>query len=86
MKIEGKTFKSVSPDAPMAAKLMEQARKYGNDFITGWPIQLLRYGRRSDRTISFATFQTENGIEDLIAADTMADAIEQTAMIFEVKR
>jgi hypothetical protein len=70
------------PWTPRAARIMEYALTVQDEFITGKPIDIVRYGLYEDETLSFVTFKTDKGIEETYRnSDCLASAISDSHVI-----
>jgi hypothetical protein len=65
-----------------AIKLLDFALNNKASFTTGAPTKVLKYGVYADNKVSFVTFETEGGIEDIYNhEDCLAMAMQDSAKI-----
>lgn len=68
-----------------SSKLMEWAQKNSNTFITGAPLSVYKYGVDENNKLTFATFITEKGSEDIYTGgDCLAASIEESVKIVRI--
>ena len=63
-------------------KLIAWAKKNSNTFVTGAPLSVYKYGVDANNQLTFATFITERGSEDVYTGgDCLASSIEDSVKI-----
>ena len=70
---------------PRAKSIMEKASKQTGSFVTGKPLSINKYGIDQDRKLTFVSFKTERGMEDIYMSrfDCLASAEADTNEIFQ---
>ena len=68
-----------------ADKLLEWAKKNSSKFLTGEPKSVYRYGVGEDNKVTFVTFLTERGTEELYTgSDCLAVSIADSVKIVHI--
>jgi len=68
-----------------AIKLLDFALKNKASFTTGTPKRVVKYGVYDNNKVSFVTFETDGGIEELYHhEDCLAMAVQDSAKIINI--
>jgi len=66
-------------------KLIAWAKKNSKTFVTGAPLSVYKYGVDENNKLTFATFITERGSEDIYTGgDCLASSIEDSVKIVRI--
>lgn len=72
---------------PRADKLIEWAKKNASSFVTGTPISVYKYGVDANNRLTFASFVTERGLEEIyMGDDCLAASIEDSVKIVRITK
>lgn len=72
---------------PRADKLIAWAKKNASSFVTGNPISVCKYGVDANNKLTFASFVTERGLEDIyMGNDCLASSIEDSVKIVRLTK